>query len=52
LSKNGTKDVVEDLDDMGKLGQGFSSVDELEENDIGGGGMGLHTYVNASLGKE
>jgi hypothetical protein len=29
--------VVQDLDELGKLGQGFSSMDDLEEVDIGDG---------------
>jgi hypothetical protein len=29
--------VVEDLDELGKLGRGFSSMDDLEEVDIGDG---------------
>jgi hypothetical protein len=29
--------VVDDLDKLGKLGQGFSSMDDLEEIDIGDG---------------
>jgi hypothetical protein len=29
--------VVEDLDELGKLGRGFSSMDNLEEIDIGDG---------------
>jgi hypothetical protein len=38
--KSNTEDVVEELEDVGKLGRGFSSVDELEEIDIGNGGLG------------
>jgi hypothetical protein len=29
--------MVEDLDELGMLGQGFSFMDDLEEVDIGGG---------------
>jgi hypothetical protein len=29
--------VAEDLDELGKLGQGFSSMDDLEEVDMGDG---------------
>jgi hypothetical protein len=39
--------VVEDLDELGKLGQGFSSMDDLEEIDIGGGDVPRPTYVSA-----
>jgi hypothetical protein len=28
-------EAVEDLDDFGKLGRGFASVDDLEEVDLG-----------------
>jgi hypothetical protein len=37
---------------MGKLGRGFSSVDELEEIDIGNSGTGRPTFVNVNLGRE
>jgi hypothetical protein len=36
----------------GKLGQGFSSVDRLEEMDIGDETMLRPTYVNAGLTEE
>jgi hypothetical protein len=41
--------VVEDLDELGKLGQGFSSMDDLEEMDIGDGVVPRPTYVSARL---
>jgi hypothetical protein len=41
--------VVEDLDDLGKLGRGFSSMDDLEEVDIGDGVVSQPTYVSARL---
>jgi hypothetical protein len=31
--------VVEDLDELAKLGRGFSSMDDLEKIDIGDGGF-------------
>jgi hypothetical protein len=40
-------DVVEDLDELGKLGRGFSSMDDLEEIDIGDGDVPQPTYVSA-----
>jgi hypothetical protein len=40
--------VVEDLDELGKLGQGFSSMDDLEKVDIGGV-IPQPTYVSAHL---
>jgi hypothetical protein len=41
--------VVEDLDELGKLGQGFSSMDDLEKVDIGGGVVPRPTYESALL---
>jgi hypothetical protein len=35
LGKNDKSEVVEDFDEIGKLGQGFASIDELEEVDLG-----------------
>jgi hypothetical protein len=44
--------LVEDLEDDGKLGQGFTSVDELEEMDLGDGGTKRPIYINDTLSKE
>jgi hypothetical protein len=41
--------MVEDLDELGKLGQGFSSMDDLEKVDIGDRVIPRHTYVSARL---
>jgi hypothetical protein len=41
--------VVEDFDEVGKLGQGFVAVDDLEETDVGDGTVWRPTYVNANL---
>jgi hypothetical protein len=41
--------MVEDLDELGKLGRGFSSMDDLEEVDIGDGVISQPTYVSAHL---
>jgi hypothetical protein len=41
--------VVEDLDELGKLGRGFSSMDDLEKHDIGDGVIPRPTYVRACL---
>jgi hypothetical protein len=41
--------VVEDLDESGKLGQGFSSMYDLEKVDIGDGVVPRPTYVSAHL---
>jgi hypothetical protein len=40
--------VVEDLDELGKLGRGFSSIDDIEKVDIGGV-IPRPTYVSAHL---
>jgi hypothetical protein len=39
--------MVEDLDKLGKLGQGFSSMDDLEKVDIGDGVVPRPTYISA-----
>jgi hypothetical protein len=41
--------VVEDLDELGKLGRGFSSLDDLVKVDIGDGVIPRPTYVSAHL---
>jgi hypothetical protein len=41
--------VVEDLDELGKLGRGFSSLDDLKKVDIGDGVIPWPTYVSAHL---
>jgi hypothetical protein len=41
--------VVEDLDELGNLGRGFSSMDDLEEIDISDGVVHRPTYVSACL---
>jgi phage anti-repressor protein len=49
LKENDTSDTVDDFDEVGKLGCGFSSVDELEEIDIGSGSTRCPTNINAGL---
>jgi hypothetical protein len=49
LGKNDTKEVVDDFDEVGKLGRGFSLVDKLEEVDIGGDGARRPTYISENL---
>jgi hypothetical protein len=49
LGKNDMKEVVDDFDEVGKLGYRFSSMDELEEVDRGGGGTRRPTYINTNL---
>jgi hypothetical protein len=46
---NDAMGVVEDIDELGKLGRGFSSMDDLEKVDIGDGVVPRPTYVSASL---
>jgi hypothetical protein len=46
---NDAMGVVEDLDELGKLGRGFSSMDGLEKVDIGDGVIRRPTYVSAHL---
>ena len=37
---------IEEIEDMDKLGQGFTSADPLEEVDIGDGSVPRPTFVN------
>jgi hypothetical protein len=46
-SIDGAMSVVEDLDELGKLGRGFSSMDDLEKVDIGDGVIPQPTCVSA-----
>jgi hypothetical protein len=41
--------VVEDLDELGKLARGFSSMDDLEKVDIGDRVIPRPIYVRARL---
>jgi hexokinase len=47
--KTDTCEAIEDLDDLGKLGQGFTSAYPLEEVDIGDGIVPTPTFVNKNL---
>jgi hypothetical protein len=40
---------VVDLDELGKLSRGFSSMDDLDKVDIGDGVVPRPTYVSAHL---
>jgi hypothetical protein len=44
-------EVVSDFDEVGKLGNGFISLDELEEIDLGDGNGKCPTYVSSKLQK-
>jgi hypothetical protein len=46
---NDLVEAIEDFDDMDKLGLGFTSVDPLEEVDIGDGSRPRPTFVNKNL---
>jgi hypothetical protein len=46
---NDAMGMVEVLDELGKLGRGFSSMDDLEKVDIGDGVVPRSTYVSAHL---
>jgi hypothetical protein len=43
---------VSNFDEVGKLGSGFASLDELEEMGIGDGSVKQPTYVNTNLPSE
>jgi hypothetical protein len=49
VHKTDTCEAIEDLDDLGKLGQGFTSADPLEEVDIGDGTVPRPMFVNKNL---
>jgi hypothetical protein len=51
-SRTNMSEVVEDLDEVGKLGQGFASVDRLEEVNLGKGNVSRPTYINKILSEE
>jgi hypothetical protein len=48
-SKDDAMGMVEDLDELDKLGRGFSSMDDLEKVNIGDGVIPRPTYVSARL---
>jgi hypothetical protein len=48
-AQNGIGEIVEDFDDMGKLGCGFVSSDKLEEGDIGDRSISRTTYIKVDL---
>jgi hypothetical protein len=49
LDEDNMGEMVEDLDDISKLGHRFSVVDELDEIDIRDGMVHRPTYVNQNL---
>ena len=48
-NENDMYESIEELDDMDKLGQGFTSADPLEEVDIGDGSIPRPTFINKNL---
>src|SRR3989337_4047711 len=48
-NENDMYESIEELDDMDKLGQGFTSANPLEEIDIGDGSIPRPTFVNKNL---
>jgi hypothetical protein len=48
-SNSSVGDIIEEFRDLDKLGQGFTSVDPLEEIDIGDGKTLRPTFVNKTL---
>jgi hypothetical protein len=49
---NDMREVIEDFDEVEKLGQNFSSADPLEEIDIGDGITTRLTFVNKNMSLE
>jgi hypothetical protein len=47
--KDGASGVIKDLENEGKLGQGFSSMDKLDEVDMGDGSTHRPTYISTNL---
>jgi hypothetical protein len=45
-------EAIEDFDEVEKLGQGFSSVDPLEEINIGDGIILMPTFINKNMSLE
>jgi hypothetical protein len=49
VGKMGLSEVVEDFDNVKKLGYGFASVDELEEVDLEEGDVKKPTYISVGI---
>jgi hypothetical protein len=49
LDESGMGELLEDFVDVGKLGQGFTSVDDLQEIDLGDEHKARPMYINVSL---
>jgi hypothetical protein len=48
-NKTDACEVIDDFDELVKLGQGFMSADPLEQVDIGDGSMPRPTFINQNL---
>jgi hypothetical protein len=51
-TRNDIGEIINDFDDVGKLGRWFTSLDELDEIDIEDGGVQWPTYVYTNLTPE
>ena len=47
--ENDMHESIEELENMDKLGQGFTSADPLEKIDIGDGSVPKPTFINKNL---
>ena len=45
-------EAIEDLEDIDKLGQGFTPANPLEKEEIGDGSVHRPTFINANLSAE
>jgi hypothetical protein len=52
VGRTDASEVVEDFDEVRKLGQGFALVDKLEEVNLGRDGVARPTYMNENLPEE
>jgi hypothetical protein len=50
--KDGNRELVEDFDDVGKLGQGFLAMDNLQEDNLDEGNNMKRTYISPNLSQE
>jgi hypothetical protein len=47
--KDGVSELVEDFDKVGELGQGFSTIDKLQEINLGEGDLSRPMYISTNL---
>jgi hypothetical protein len=48
-NKTDAYEVIDDFDELDKLGQGFTSANPLEQVDIGDGSVPQPTFINQNL---